>query len=105
MVKIIRAYNRLAKVFIQYENIYHAAWVKSIDMATACKYDKYNTLCYSPVPSYFVCEFIRTWRRLWISHWHVWESLIFSLVLSDNRNKRSTCPTSVFTDTGQSDKR
>jgi hypothetical protein len=30
---------------------------------------------------------------------------IFSLVLSDNRNTRSTCPTSVFTGTGQPDKR
>jgi hypothetical protein len=30
---------------------------------------------------------------------------IFSLVPSDNRNTRSTCPTSVFTGTGQSDKR
>jgi hypothetical protein len=29
----------------------------------------------------------------------------FSLVPSDNRNTRSTCPTSVFTGTGQSDKR
>jgi hypothetical protein len=29
---------------------------------------------------------------------------IFSLVPSDNRNTRSTCPTSVFTGTGQSDK-
>jgi hypothetical protein len=29
---------------------------------------------------------------------------IFSLVPSDNRNARSTCPTSVFTGTGQSDK-
>jgi hypothetical protein len=28
---------------------------------------------------------------------HVWESLIFSLVPSDNHNTRSTCPTSVFT--------
>jgi hypothetical protein len=35
----------------------------------------------------------------------VWESLIFSLVPSDNRNTRSTCPTSVLTGTGQSDKR
>jgi hypothetical protein len=32
-------------------------------------------------------------------------NLIFSLVPSDNRNTRSTCPTSVFTGTGQSDKR
>ena len=31
--------------------------------------------------------------------------LIFSLVPSDNRNTRSTCPTSVLTGTGQSDKR
>jgi hypothetical protein len=30
---------------------------------------------------------------------------IFSLVPLDNRNTRSTCPTSVFTGTGQSDKR
>ena len=30
---------------------------------------------------------------------------IFSLVPSDNRNTRSTCPTSVFTGTRQSDKR
>ena len=30
---------------------------------------------------------------------------IFSPVPSDNRNTRSTCPTSVFTGTGQSDKR
>ena len=30
---------------------------------------------------------------------------IFSLVPSDNHNTRSTCPTSVFTGTGQSDKR
>jgi hypothetical protein len=29
----------------------------------------------------------------------------FSLVPSDNRNTRSTCPTSVFTGTAQSDKR
>ena len=29
---------------------------------------------------------------------------IFSLVPSDNRNTRSTCPTSVFTGTGQPDK-
>ena len=39
------------------------------------------------------------------SYRHVWESLIFSLVPSDNRNTRSTCPTSVLTGTGQSDKR
>ena len=32
-------------------------------------------------------------------------NLIFSLVPSDNRNTRSTCPTSVFTGTGQSGKR
>ena len=32
-------------------------------------------------------------------------NLIFSLVPSDNRNARSTCPTSVFTGTGQSDRR
>jgi hypothetical protein len=32
-------------------------------------------------------------------------NLIVSLVPSDNRNTRSTCPTSVFTGTGQSDKR
>jgi hypothetical protein len=32
-------------------------------------------------------------------------NLIFSLVPSDNRNTRSTCLTSVFTGTGQSDKR
>jgi hypothetical protein len=32
-------------------------------------------------------------------------NLIFSLVPSDNRNTRSTCPTSVFTGTGQSDQR
>jgi hypothetical protein len=32
-------------------------------------------------------------------------NLIFSLVPSDNRNTRSTCPTSVFTGTWQSDKR
>ena len=32
-------------------------------------------------------------------------NLIFSLVPADNRNTRSTCPTSVFTGTGQSDKR
>ena len=32
-------------------------------------------------------------------------NLIFSLVPSDNRNTRSTCPMSVFTGTGQSDKR
>ena len=32
-------------------------------------------------------------------------NLIFSLVPSDNRNTRSTCPTSVFTGTGQSDRR
>jgi hypothetical protein len=32
-------------------------------------------------------------------------NLIFSLVPSDNHNTRSTCPTSVFTGTGQSDKR
>jgi len=32
-------------------------------------------------------------------------TVIFSLVLSDNRDTRSTCPTSVFTGTGQSDKR
>ena len=32
-------------------------------------------------------------------------NLIFSLVPSDNRKTRSTCPTSVFTGTGQSDKR
>ena len=31
--------------------------------------------------------------------------VIFSLVPSDNRNTRSTCPTSVFNGTGQSDKR
>jgi hypothetical protein len=30
---------------------------------------------------------------------------IFSLVPSDNRNTRSTCPTPVFTGTGQLDKR
>ena len=30
---------------------------------------------------------------------------ISSLVPSDNRNTRSTCPTSVFTGTGQLDKR
>ena len=35
---------------------------------------------------------------------HVYESDFF-LVPSDNRNTRSTCPTSVFTGTGQSDKR
>jgi hypothetical protein len=32
-------------------------------------------------------------------------NLIFSFVPSDNRNTRSTCPMSVFTGTGQSDKR
>ena len=32
-------------------------------------------------------------------------NLTVSLVPSDNRNARSTCPTSVFTGTGQSDKR
>ena len=32
-------------------------------------------------------------------------NLIFSLVPSDNRNTRSICPTSVFTGTGQADKR
>ena len=32
-------------------------------------------------------------------------NLIFSLVPSDNRDTRSTCPTSVFTGTGHSDKR
>ena len=32
-------------------------------------------------------------------------NLTFSLVPSDNRNTRSPCPTSVFTGTGQSDKR
>jgi hypothetical protein len=32
-------------------------------------------------------------------------NLIFSLVPSDNRNTRSTCPMSVFTGTRQSDKR
>jgi hypothetical protein len=32
-------------------------------------------------------------------------NLIFSLVPSDNRKTRTTCPTSVFTGTGQSDKR
>jgi hypothetical protein len=32
-------------------------------------------------------------------------NLIFPLVPSDNRNTRSACPTSVFTGTGQSDKR
>ena len=32
-------------------------------------------------------------------------NLFFSLVPSDNRNIRSTCPTSVLTGTGQSDKR
>jgi hypothetical protein len=32
---------------------------------------------------------------------HVWESLIVSLVPSDNHNTRSTCPTSVFTGIGQ----
>ena len=31
-------------------------------------------------------------------------NLTFSLVSSDNCNTRSTCPTSVFTGTGQSDK-
>jgi hypothetical protein len=31
--------------------------------------------------------------------------VIFLLVQSDNRDTRSTCPTSVFTGTGQSDKR
>ena len=31
--------------------------------------------------------------------------VIFSLVPSDNHDTRSTCPTSVFTGTGQSDKR
>ena len=31
--------------------------------------------------------------------------VIFSLVPSDNRDTRFTCPTSVFTGTGQSDKR
>jgi hypothetical protein len=32
-------------------------------------------------------------------------NLTFSLGPLDNRNTRSTCPTSVFTGTGQSDKR
>jgi hypothetical protein len=33
------------------------------------------------------------------------QKVIFSLVPSDNRDTRSTCPTSVFTGTGHSDKR
>ena len=35
------------------------------------------------------------------SYRHAWESLIFSLVPSENRNTRSTCLMSVFTGTGQ----
>jgi hypothetical protein len=45
--------------------------------------------------------FYTSGNRFCLSYRHVWESLIFSLVLSDNRNTRSTCPTQVFTGFGQ----
>ena len=51
---------------------------------------------------YFIpVEIIDFYRICPASYRHVWESLIFSLVPSDNRNTRSTCPTSVFTGIGQ----
>lgn len=35
--KIIRAYNRIAKVLVEYEVLYHNAWIKSVEVATTCK--------------------------------------------------------------------
>ncbi|XP_052061669.1 dynein axonemal heavy chain 8-like [Mytilus californianus] len=32
--KIIRAYNRIAKVLVEYEVLYHNAWIKSVEVAT-----------------------------------------------------------------------
>ena len=45
--------------------------------------------------------FYTSGNRLCPLYWNVWNLLIFSLVPSDNRNTRSTCPTSVFTGIGQ----
>ena len=50
---------------------------------------------------YFTPVEINDFYRICPSYRHVWKSLIFSLVPSDNRNTRSTCPTSVFTVIGQ----
>ena len=48
-------------------------------------------------------NYYRTPARLGISDFFTFDFVTF--VPSDNRNTRSTCPTSVFTGTGQSDKR
>ena len=50
---------------------------------------------------YFIPVEINDFYRICPSYQHVWESLIFSLVPSDNRNTRSTCPMSVITGIGQ----
>ena len=42
---------------------------------------------------YFIPVEINDFYRICSSYRHVWESLIFSLVPSDNRNIRFTCPT------------
>lgn len=71
--KIVRAYNRIAKVLVEYEILFHTAWVKSVEVATQCKflYDwpyhlyrvkhnetKFNTFfnnCDSSKPSAYIC--------------------------------------------------
>jgi hypothetical protein len=50
-------------------------------------------------------NFAHTSGNRFVCHTGTFGNLIFSLVPSDNRNTRSTCPTSVFTGTEQSDKR
>ena len=52
-------------------------------------------LCYTTNPVFY------TSGNRFVRRTGTFGNLIFSLVLSDNRNTRSTCPTSVFTGIGQ----
>lgn len=37
--KVIRNYNRVAKVLLEYEILYHQAWMKSVEVAKEGKFD------------------------------------------------------------------
>jgi hypothetical protein len=50
-------------------------------------------------------SFIQQTQAVFYTSGNRFGNLTFSLVPSDNRNTRSTCPTSVFTGTGTSDER
>ena len=79
----------------------HQSMINDINKRVLIKIimDKLTGLFYTTNPVFY------TSGNRFVRRTGTFGNLIFSLVPSDSRNTRSTCPTSIFTGTGQSDKR